>query len=61
MGALWVLGGSQARRPKAKAKNEAQGDAEESNLVQGKAEASARRQRGSTLSNSCPFFYLEEA
>lgn len=56
-----MLGGSQARRPKAKAKNEAQGEAKEINLIQGKAEASAQRQRGSTLSNSCPFFYLEEA
>lgn len=41
-----VLGGSQARRPKATAKSEAQGEATEINLIQGKAEASARRQRG---------------
>lgn len=41
-----MLGGTQARRPKAKAENEAQGEAKETNLSQGEAEASTQRQQG---------------
>lgn len=45
-GTLWVLGGSQARRPKAEAKNGAQGEAKETNLSQGEAEVSDGRHQG---------------
>lgn len=59
-GTLWVLGGIQARRPKAKAENEAWGEAKETNLSQGEAEASAQRKQRSTLSDSQLSVNLEE-